>query len=200
VQGILTVFVGGLLIKLFFFDLPGWNVMGNMRYGGDYYSFLGAGMRLIDFGAIIAFFALAFTVLLGDVKARSVGNLFGALGVALLFVYTSLELNTFLYSFVPNLRPGGISILWSLFALGMIGAGIAKDQRQLRYLGLGLFAVVTWKVFFNDLARLDQLYRIIAFIVLGGLVLSGSFVYLKYRQVFATDPVVLKEEPEEKEE
>ena len=118
----------------------------------------------------------------------------------LLFVYTTLEFNTFLYSFVPNLRPGGISILWSLFALGMIITGIAKNEQQLRYLGLGLFAVVTCKVFFNDLARLDQLYRIIAFIVLGGLVLSGSFVYLKYRQVFATEPAAPEEKPAEKDQ
>jgi uncharacterized membrane protein len=198
VFGLLTAFVAGLLIKLFFFDLPGWHVAGNMRYLGDY-SFLDAGMRLLDFGVIIAFFALAFSMLFGEVKAQSAANLFAALGVVLLFVYTTLELNTFLYHFVPDLRPGGISILWSLFALAMIITGIAKNERQLRYLGLGLFAVVTWKIFFNDLARLDQLYRIIAFILLGALVLSGSFVYLKYRQVFATEPVAPEQEPGEKE-
>ena len=43
------------------------------------------------------------------------------------------------------------------------------------------------KVFLVDLARLDQIYRIVAFIVLGVLVLSGSFLYLQYRQTFATD-------------
>ena len=48
-----------------------------------------------------------------------------------------------------------------------------------------MFAIVAWKVFFVDLERLDQLYRIVAFILLGILVLCGSFVYLKYRETFA---------------
>ncbi len=58
-------------------------------------------------------------------------------------------------------------------------------MRALRLVGLGLFAVVAFKVFLIDLARLDPFYRIIAFILLGVLVLSGSFVYIKYRQTFA---------------
>ena len=81
--------------------------------------------------------------------------------------------------------PSGVSILWSLFALGLILRGIARNERNLRYLGLAMFAIVAGKVFFSDLSRLDQFYRIIAFIVLGILVLSGSFVYLKYRETFA---------------
>ncbi len=37
-----------------------------------------------------------------------------------------------------------------------------------------------------DLAQLDQLYRIVAFVLLGILLLAGSFVYLKYRESFAS--------------
>jgi hypothetical protein len=36
--------------------------------------------------------------------------------------------------------------------------------------------------------RLDQMYRIVAFILLGVLVISGSFLYLKYRQEFLVLP------------
>src|SRR5205823_549342 len=94
----------------------------------------------------------------------------------------TLELNTFLNYYLPEFEAGGLSILWSLFALGFIVSGIWKQVRALRLVGLGLFAVVACKVFLIDLARLDPFYRIIAFIVLGMLVLSGSFIYLKYRQ------------------
>ena len=52
-----------------------------------------------------------------------------------------------------------------------------------------------WKVFFVDLAQLEQIYRIVAFILLGVLVLSGSFVYLKYRETFAVGSDA-EEEPE----
>ena len=94
-----------------------------------------------------------------------------SLALALAFLFLTLELNTFLSQFVPALRAGGISILWSIFALGLILAGIRRQEGLLRYVGLGLFTVVGFKVFFSDLASLDQFYRIIAFILLGVLML-----------------------------
>jgi uncharacterized membrane protein len=106
--------------------------------------------------------------------------------MGMLFVYSTLELNTFLRAYIPGLRVGGISILWSVFALSLVLGGIVRHIRGLRYAGLTLFAIVVVKVFFADLAELDQIYRIVAFIVLGILVLCGSFLYLKHRQSFAS--------------
>ena len=54
--------------------------------------------------------------------------------------------------------------------------------------------MVGFKVFFSDLAGLDQFYRIIAFILLGVLMLFGAFLYLKYRNTFARKPPAAKEE------
>lgn len=181
---LLLVFVAGLLIKLFAFDLVGWRITEQFLYGGPY-SFRDAGLRLVDFGAVVGFFAGAYALLAGRAHAKTAGVVLGFSGLGLLFVYLTLEVNSFLFTYVEGLRPGGISILWSLFALGLILRGIRKDVRPVRYLGLVLFAIVAWKVFFVDLERLDQLYRIVAFILLGILVLCGSFVYLKYRETFA---------------
>ena len=102
-----------------------------------------------------------------------------------LFTFLTLELNTFLSVYVPGLRSGGVSILWSIFAFSWLLQGIWRNVRPLRYAGLSLFAIVIWKVFFRDLAQLDSFYRIIAFIILGVMVLAGSFIYLKYRETFA---------------
>ncbi len=181
---LMMVFIGGLVIKLFGFDLPGWAISERMLYGGPY-SFRDAVLRLVDFGAVIGFFAGAYFLLVGRANARAAGLFLGFSSLGLLFLYLTLEVNSFLFTYVPGLRTGGISILWSLFALGLILRGIARNERTLRYVGLALFAIVATKVFFSDLSRLDQFYRIIAFIVLGILVLSGSFVYLKYRETFA---------------
>ena len=134
----------------------------------------------------IAFFILAFSVLHGREPQLKLAGLAGSLALVLTFVFLTLELNTFLFHFVPTLRAGGISILWSLFALGLIVAGIHRQQGAFRYTGLALFTVVGFKVFFVDLASLDQFYRIIAFILLGILILSGAFLYLKHRQTFAS--------------
>jgi uncharacterized membrane protein len=181
---ILGLFIAGVLVKLVLFDLPYWELGEAMVYGGDY-SWLDALMRLLDFGAIAAFFVLAFSRHGGAPGLRHVDKVAGWLALGLAFVFLTLELNTFLSQFVRPLRPGGISILWSLFALGLIVGGIHKNAGALRFTGLGLFTVVGFKVFSFDLANLDQFYRIVAFILLGILILSGAFLYLKYRQTFA---------------
>lgn len=186
-QGVLVLlmlFVSGLLFKLFAFDLPGWEANIHMMYGGSY-SFRDASLRLLDFGAVVGFFAGAYALLVGRKDARSVGIFLGFTSLTLLFIYLTLEVNSFLYHNVPGSQSGGVSILWSLFALSLILRGIWRNLRALRYIGLLLFFVVAWKIFFNDLAQLDPLYRIVALLVLGILLLVGSFIYLKYRESFA---------------
>ena len=61
-----------------------------------------------------------------------------------------------------------------MFVLVLIIRGIARNRWVIRYLGLGLFAVVAWKVFIH-MSRLDPFYKIVAFVILGILVLTGSF-------------------------
>ena len=184
--GCLIVFATGVLVKLIVFDLPSWSAMGEFRYGGDY-QVIDAGFRLLDFGAMIAFFAFAWRLLVQQTNVKQAGTVMGVTAISMLFLYSTLELNTFLHAYLDQFRSGGISILWSVFALGMLLSGIRSNLRLLRYAGLCLFAVVAWKVFFVDLARLDQLYRIVAFIVLGVVVLCGSFLYLRSRSTFSTE-------------
>lgn len=194
---LLQLFLAAVLIKLFFFDLSSWNLtmgptwnddMWTMRYDGTY-SFQLALMRLLDFTAIIAFLAFAFLRLSArSEEADFMRNLLGGTALALLFIFLSLELNSMLHQYVPGLRSGGVSILWSVFGLSLVFSGIKRRIRALRLAGLVLFAVVAWKVFFVDLARLEQIYRIIAFIILGLLALAGSFAYLKYQQTFISQP------------
>lgn len=181
---LLIAFVGGVLLKLLVFDLPSWDVTQRMLYEGPY-SFRDALLRLVDFGAVVGFLAGAYALLAGRAHARHAALFLGFSSLSVLFVYATLEVNTFFGYYAEGMRAGAVSILWSLFALSLILAGIGKDLRTLRYLGLGLFGVVAWKVFFVDLSRLDPFYRIVAFLVLGVLVLCGAFLYLKYRDVFA---------------
>ena len=127
-QAVLTVlglFVAGVLAKLVFFDLPFWGLDGSFAYQGGY-SFLDAFMRLIDFGAIVGFFVLGFLWLGGARRASRMADLAGWLAISLTFAFLTLELNTFLFAYIPALRAGGISILWSIFALAMILGGIHK--------------------------------------------------------------------------
>jgi uncharacterized membrane protein len=190
----LRVFIGAVLFKLLFIDLPSWDLnlqqvaygdsVLTLRYAANY-SFALVLMRLLDFAAIIGFLIFAFQRL-STTNAETYNHRLWLAGTAyaLLFCFLSLELNSLLYQFVPGLRSGGVSILWSVFALSSVFAGIKRQVSALRLVGLLLFALVTWKVFFIDLARLEQIYRIVAFIILGLLALGGAFFYMRYQQTF----------------
>ncbi len=190
----LRFFLLAVFLKLLIFDLPSWDIslgqigdgdsLWTMRYGGGY-SFQQAIMRLLDFAAIIGFllFALRRLAVVGG-QAEAIRPWFGGAALVLLFTFLSLETNSLLYQYVPGLRSGGVSILWSVFALSLVFAGIKRQISAFRLVGLGLFALVSWKVFFVDLARLEQIYRILAFIVLGMLALGGAFFYMRYQQTF----------------
>ena len=158
-----------------------------MFYDGHTDSVMDTGIRLLDFGAIIAFFLLASYLLRGDTSTHKISRILDATALVSLFLFLTLELNTCLHRYVPGLRAGGISALWSLFALSLVLAGIRKQLSPLRWIGLALFTIVTWKIFFVDLNQLNQIYRIIAFILLGVLILSGSFVYLRHRESFTIE-------------
>ncbi len=173
-----------IVAKLIFLDLPSWGVNDEFIYAGDY-SFRDAVMRLIDFGAIVGFFGGAYSLMAGKEHSQQIRQNLGFASLAMLFIYLTLEVNSYLHSFYPGLRAGGVSILWALFALTLIVRGITQQLSPLRYIGLLLFAIVSCKVFFVDLAQLDQLWRIVAFVVLGILLMAGSFTYLKYQDTFA---------------
>jgi uncharacterized membrane protein len=184
---LLCLFVAGMLVKLALVDLPHWDVRLDMlRYGahGAAYSSVAALMRLLDFGLVAALLGLLAWRLGGTAAAPRLGGMFAGLGLIVLFAFLTLEVNTCLGYFAPRFRAGGVSIVWSAFALSLLVAGIKRASRALRLAALALFAVVGWKVFVSDLARLDPLYRIVAFLVIGVLVLAGSFLYLKNRQRF----------------
>jgi uncharacterized membrane protein len=81
-----------------------------------------------------------------------------------------------------------------LFALTLIWRGISHNLAALRYIGLGLYVVVSGKIFFNDLANATELWRMVALVPLVILFLAASFLYLKYNQ----KPVVASAKSEEK--
>ncbi|MCA9062657.1 MAG: DUF2339 domain-containing protein, partial [Planctomycetaceae bacterium] len=183
---VLLSMVAGLMLKLFVFDLPSWHVDSAMRYSAPW-QWRTFAFRMVDFAAVVAFFGLGARILSRRTDERQLGHQLTAVGLAFLLIVSTLEVKSFLHSFIPGLESGGVTILWTVFALSFLLAGIRRNLRLLRIAGLALFTIVSFKVFFSDLSRLDQIYRVVAFILLGILVISGSFLYLRYRDVFAID-------------
>jgi len=165
------------VMKVFAFDLASWHFCEKFIYNVEY-NLLYAGSRLLDFGILIAMF-LTVWMMIGIKRSDRVMSLaFGYGALFLLFVYATLELNSLLYYKMAKFQKGGISILWALFAIGFISGGIWKNVTALRYLGLGLFAIVVGKVFLVDLSGMEMIYRVVAFVAVGVILLLSAFAYL----------------------
>jgi uncharacterized membrane protein len=78
-----------------------------------------------------------------------------------------------------------LSVIWTVYGGAMLTTGIARRNRMLRMMGLGLLGLTIIKVFLLDLSSLEKVYRIVSFIVLGAILLAVSFLYQRYRQRMA---------------
>jgi hypothetical protein len=115
--------------------------------------------------------------------------LLAGLGAVLAFLLLNIEIadyfsapgSTLTFQFSGNFaRDMTYSIAWALFALGLLLAGILRQTPALRYAALGLLGVTLLKLFFHDLARLGQLYRIGAFLGVAVIAMLASFAYQRF--------------------
>ncbi len=141
-----------------------------------------AGLRLLMFGVLPATLAAAWRLVRRKDGAAKI------LGLVLLqvWLYVSLESGVIARAFVPAFRDGVVTLAWTVFAFTLLFSGIRVSGRWLRWCGLGLFGLAVAKLLLHDLDGLDSLYRIIAFVAVGVLLVAGSFIYLKYRSEFET--------------
>jgi uncharacterized membrane protein len=71
------------------------------------------------------------------------------------------------------------SILWSGYAGTLAAVGFIRHSAGVRWASLALFAFTVIKVMLVDISELKELYRIIAFLVLGVLLLVVAWRYQK---------------------
>lgn len=76
--------------------------------------------------------------------------------------------------------PLALTALWAIYAVALLVVGMIKQWRLVRLSALALIAIPTIKVFVYDVFALTQLYRIIAFIGLGVLLLTSAYLYQRY--------------------
>ncbi len=73
-----------------------------------------------------------------------------------------------------------LTALWAVYAVILLVIGIAKRWRVVRLGALALLAVSIVKVFVYDVWVLERVYRIIAFVGLGVLLLVSAYLYQRY--------------------
>jgi uncharacterized membrane protein len=81
-----------------------------------------------------------------------------------------------------------LPILWGVIAFVFLNIGIRKQLKQLRVMALVLLAVTLLKLFAYDINDVSKAGKIIAFIILGVVLLVMSFMYQKIKTIL-TDEV-----------
>jgi uncharacterized membrane protein len=73
----------------------------------------------------------------------------------------------------------GYPILWGVFSFIFLIIGIKKQWKNLRIIALSLLGITIVKLFLYDIKNVSETGKIVAFILLGVLILIISFVYQK---------------------
>ena len=100
------------------------------------------------------------------------------------FICSSRTWYEFLDWYIKSFRNGGLSVYWSALAFIVLAWGLRKQIKALRMIAITLFCVVALKIFFIDLANLEQIWRIVAFAAIGVVMLVGAAVYIRCKDMF----------------
>lgn len=86
----------------------------------------------------------------------------------------------------------GYAVLWGLSSFILMIIGMKKKVKFVRILSLALFAITIVKLFVFDIKDISEAGKIIAFILLGVLLLIISFMYQKVKKLIVDDDFLKK--------
>lgn len=81
----------------------------------------------------------------------------------------------------------GFPILWGVLSFAFLIVGIKRQWKQLRIISLTLLGMTIVKLFVYDIKNVSETGKIVAFILLGILILIISFVYQKIKKLVVDD-------------
>jgi uncharacterized membrane protein len=160
----------------------------NEFYGSSFVVFAN-----VEFGVVLVFVAGLFAAghLLSreheqDLYTRTFGMTFALAGIVVLWVLLTEEI--YLYWYCRNrfaeeignwrfLSHTYISVMWAVYGAALMALGFWRKDRILRFISLGLFALLLVKVFILDTSTVKSVYRIAAFLATGLTLVSVSYLY-----------------------
>ena len=77
-----------------------------------------------------------------------------------------------------------LPIIWTVCAIIFLFLGLRKQISDFVKFGFGLIGLMAVKLYALDVWKMDNISRIIAFIILGIILLSSSFMYQKFKRIF----------------
>ncbi len=139
----------------------------------------------LAFGAPIAWVLIAKKELI-HTSMKKICNYTGL--SILLFVFTWLSLNIrFLFhgayldvGMTTDAETYAYSLAWLLLGLSLLGLGIWKKDKMIRYASLAIMILTVGKVFLYDASQLEGLFRVFSFLGLGLSLLGLSFFYTRF--------------------
>jgi uncharacterized membrane protein len=125
-------------------------------------------------------------------------NAFACATTIVLIVVLSIEIqHLYVWCYVHNadqiqiadriFSKAGLSILWGISSFIIIWLGMRYHFKMLRIIALCLFGVTIVKLFAYDLSNISPGGKIAAFILLGGLLLTVSFMYQRLKKIIIDD-------------
>jgi len=84
-------------------------------------------------------------------------------------------------AYTPSVESLALSATWAIYAAIMLAVGLSTRNRSVRVMAMVILGVVILKSFLFDVWSLERLYRIIAFLGLGVLLLLASYFYQSQR-------------------
>lgn len=79
-----------------------------------------------------------------------------------------------------------LPIIWTIMAASFIYFGLQKSKPEMNKIGFSLIAITIAKLYLYDVWLMDNISRIIAFIVLGVLLLFSSFLFQRLKKIIGS--------------
>jgi uncharacterized membrane protein len=176
VSGLVAVFVAGISALLLYGD----------RIGHEHVLFLNTRFA-VSVAIVLVYFAYFYALrrwreICGEGEQK-LAMVLGGIGLFLLWLVLTSEVYSYATDVVRPREKGkwvgqmAVSIVWGLYAISLLAIGFWKKMRPLRFIGLGLFGLTALKLVFVDMAAVEQVFRIVSFLVLGLLMIGTSYLY-----------------------
>lgn len=101
--------------------------------------------------------------------------------LVILLLLSSELISTLDHTHIEGSDRLALSILWGVYALGLIVYGLMKDQQFIRITAISIFGVTLIKLFFYDMSDMSTIAKTIVMVILGTLLLIASFIYNKFK-------------------
>lgn len=117
--------------------------------------------------------------------------------IAIIIIFSITAHNLFVWFYYINeasieyaenvYSKAGLSVVWGITSFILIWLGLAKKYKPLRIIALVMFGVTLVKLFAYDIKNIPPAGKIIAFILLGVVLLLVSFMYQRLKKLIIDD-------------